>query len=412
MATTKLYLDTRAVVGDKPAPLKISITKQGRTAYLPLNVKILPSQWDRTKCRVLNHPQRQMMNNYIAKRLIDVNELLSGLEEQGSLAGLNATEVKDVLSARINGSSGKDSSGDRFLARLKKYGNSRVKKRTRELYAATASRIEAFSSAASALRFEHITVEWLLAFDTFLARTSPARNARNIHFRNIRAVFNEAIDDGVTEFYPFRKFKITPEPTRSRAYSVDTLRRLFDYPVEPWQQKYVDLFKLIFALIGINAVDLYNVTGLDGDRLNYTRSKTSRAYSIKVEPEAMEIIARHRGRYKLLAEAESCRSSKIFLQLINRGLQSIGTARRVRRKVKGTWHNVLVRESAFSGITTYVARHSWATIAAELDIPKETIAAALGHGGNTVTDIYISYDRKKIDEANRRVLDWVFYGKK
>ena len=60
----------------------------------------------------------------------------------------------------------------------------------------------------------------------------------------------------------------------------------------------------------------------------------------------------------------------------------------------------------------YKARHSWATIAAELEIPKETIAAALGHGGNTVTDIYIDFDRKKVDEANRRVLDWVLYGKR
>ena len=48
--------------------------------------------------------------------------------------------------------------------------------------------------------------------------------------------------------------------------------------------------------------------------------------------------------------------------------------------------------------------------AASLDIPKETIAAALGHGGNTVTDIYIDFDRRKVDEANRRVLDWVLYG--
>lgn len=66
----------------------------------------------------------------------------------------------------------------------------------------------------------------------------------------------------------------------------------------------------------------------------------------------------------------------------------------------------------FPELTTYWARHSWATIAASLDIPKETIAAALGHGGNTVTDIYIDFDAKKIDEANRRVIDWVLYGKK
>lgn len=55
--------------------------------------------------------------------------------------------------------------------------------------------------------------------------------------------------------------------------------------------------------------------------------------------------------------------------------------------------------------------HTWATIAASLDIPKETIAHALGHGNDTVTDIYIDFDKKKVDETNRKVLDFVF-GKK
>ena len=63
-------------------------------------------------------------------------------------------------------------------------------------------------------------------------------------------------------------------------------------------------------------------------------------------------------------------------------------------------------------ISMYWARHSWATMAAELDVPKETIAAALGHSSNTVTEIYIHFDRTKIDRANRKVLDYVLYDKK
>lgn len=51
--------------------------------------------------------------------------------------------------------------------------------------------------------------------------------------------------------------------------------------------------------------------------------------------------------------------------------------------------------------------HTWATLAAYLEIPKETIAAALGHGKKDVTDIYISFDQNKIDEANRRVIDYL-----
>lgn len=57
----------------------------------------------------------------------------------------------------------------------------------------------------------------------------------------------------------------------------------------------------------------------------------------------------------------------------------------------------------------YIFRHSWATLAAELDIPKETISAGLGHEiGSDVTSIYIKFDQKKVDDANRRVIDYVF----
>jgi integrase len=59
-------------------------------------------------------------------------------------------------------------------------------------------------------------------------------------------------------------------------------------------------------------------------------------------------------------------------------------------------------------VTAYSARHSWATVAASLDIPDDVIALALGHTPrNATTDIYIRRDLRKVDEANRRVIDYV-----
>ena len=58
-------------------------------------------------------------------------------------------------------------------------------------------------------------------------------------------------------------------------------------------------------------------------------------------------------------------------------------------------------------LTTYTFRHTWATIAAHLDVPKEVIGKALGHGKKVVTDIYIDFDQTKIDKANRKVIDYV-----
>ena len=92
--------------------------------------------------------------------------------------------------------------------------------RTWEIYEATRKKLEAFG--ASSLTFEDFDAKTLKRFDDFLAKSSLSPNARAIHLRNIRAVFNAAIADEITECYPFRKFKISYEPTRKRSVSVDT----------------------------------------------------------------------------------------------------------------------------------------------------------------------------------------------
>lgn len=250
--------------------------------------------------------------------------------------------------------------------------------------------------------FEDIGRDWLTGFERHLAQTSASQNARNIHLRNIRAVFNAAIDDEITTFYPFRRFKIRPVATIKRSLSVDQLRALFEYQVEDNVVKYVDMFKLIFCLIGINVIDLCRLREVREGRIEFYRSKTNRLYSIKVEPEAQALIDKYRGKGQLLYMLDRYASHKDYMRRLNENLRRVGKV--TRSGLGGKKHY----EPLFPDITSYWARHSWATIAASLDIPKETIAAALGHGGNSVTDIYIDFDRRKVDEANRRVLDWVF----
>ena len=225
-------------------------------------------------------------------------------------------------------------------------------------------------------------------------RTGLATNARAIHLRNIRAVFNKAIDEEVIglELYPFRRFKIEKERTRKRAVSLAQLRVLFDYPCETVAEEWaVDVSRLIFYLIGINTVDLFYLEEYDGEYIHYRRAKTGTLYSIKVEPEAAALLEKYRGREHLLNFRERFKHLESFKAKINKTLKGIAS-----------------KDSRIPVMTSYTFRHTWATLAAELDIPKETIAAGLGHAQNaTVTDVYIDFNRKKVDAANRRVLDYV-----
>lgn len=103
------------------------------------------------------------------------------------------------------------------------------------------------------------------------------------------------------------------------------------------------------------------------------------------DPEAAAIIEHYRGTRLLLSWAERCADYRTFAAKTNKALGEIHT-----------------------GLTTYWARHSWATIAASLDISEDTIALALGHtSAHATTSIYIERSLRKVDEANRRVLDAV-----
>lgn len=412
MATVNLYLDRRRAKSDGSHLLKLSVTHQRAVRYISLGIYLSQEQWDGSAV-ISSHPLHRKLNLRISRSLLEAEEAVLDLEISKKTQRLQVKDYAQAIDAAING---KSPDVPTFADKIKAFASLK-KESTKNLYLFTLKRITDYCPKINSMSFEDITRDWLVGFDNFLAKTAPSKNYRNIHLRNIRAVFNAAIDDGVTEWYPFRRFKISPEKTRKRSLPVEDLRRLFDYPVEPYAELYRDMFTLIFMLIGINTVDLHGLKCVTEDnRIEYKRAKTGRLYSIKVEPEALEIIRKYNGENGLLSISDRWSDSRNFRHQCNKALQLIGAQKNKGGRIKGGTPKKTDTANKPKGIwpelTTYWARHSWATVAASLDIPKDTIAAALGHGGNTVTDIYIDFDQSKVDEANRRVLDWVLYGKK
>lgn len=285
-----------------------------------------------------------------------------------------------------------------FIFYLKEFINLKKRPGTKRVYTETLRKLEKYDPDCT---LESVDRKWLINFDNWLAETMKI-NARGIHMRNMRAVFNYCLDEELTTNYPFRRFSIKKEETAKRALTVEQLRMLRDYPVEPFQEKYRDIFMLMFYLIGINCVDLFSLTvdNVSGDRLIYHRAKTNKLYSVKIEPEAQAIIDKYKGEKKIIDLPYT--NYENFRHQMDHRLKEIGEYDLVGRSGKKVFHPIL------PNITTYASRHTWATLASELDIPKETISAALGHEiGSSVTSIYIKLDKNKVDEANRRVIDYV-----
>ncbi|MEA1886531.1 MAG: tyrosine-type recombinase/integrase [Bacteroidota bacterium] len=138
--------------------------------------------------------------------------------------------------------------------------------------------------------------------------------------------------------------------------------------------------------------DMIYLEGIEEGRIYYIRSKDKRQYSVLVQPEAMEIIERHRGKKYLLNTLDKYDDYRNATSIINKRLKDIAQLEDCKISKK---------------ITTYYARHSWATIASRIGISWDTIRYALGHAGGSVTDIYIDYDLEQVDEANRKVIDFI-----
>ena len=403
MAASSLILDTRRPNKNGEFPVKIRITHNKKNVAIRTGICISQEYWDGREV-TKKHPQCKIYNNELKNLSVSIENIIRELNNTGRVAIMSASDIKIYVEKQIQECFSEKTFSDFYV----NFMEGKEKTRTREIYQATFNKIKEFTKEETLL-FEDINVSWLKSFENFLKKNTPSVNARSIHLRNIRAVFNSAIEEEIIrlDLYPFRKFKIKREKTQKRAMTIEELIKFRDYPCEEHQKLYQDIFMLMFYLIGINMIDLCNLKGIDGERINYKRAKTSRLYSIKVEPEAERIINKYRGEKQLLNILDRYENYRNFTWRMNKNLHEIGEMKLVNKKIKGKTRQIKERTPLFPQISTYWARHTWATIAASLDIPKETIAAALGHGGNTVTDIYIDFDQKKIDKANRKIIDFV-----
>lgn len=387
MATIRLYLDTRASKGE--APLKLCINHNSQTAFIPLGIRVLPDQWEKSSQRVVNHPNGKRINLSVSSSRNAAERALLVISDTRPISTMSATDLRDRIWEHIDPTRNSTT----FLSRLERYTNLKTKKNTRQTFLWCATKLHGYDPEIGKRRFEDITTDYLKGLESFYSHLGV--NTRSILFRNIRTVFNDAIDAGITTHYPFRSFRIKSAPTQKKALSPEQMRLLSQVDNE---REYRDMFLLMFYLRGVNIGDLLMAKKdqIVNGRFEYRRNKVGTLFSVKIEPEAEDIIKRYKGKNYLLSPLDRYKDYKDYLHHLNAGLKRIGARRGKNNKIES--------EGFFPGLSSNWARHSWATIGISLDIPKETIAKGMGHGGG-LTDIYIDFDMRKVDEANRKIID-------
>lgn len=407
MAKLSYYLDTRS--GSGTFPLKMRIAHKGEKVYIPMDINLSLEQWDGKA--VINHDNEKALNDLLTtkKALAESTILKFGLTS--SVDKLSASQIKTLIDT--GGETTTKTSGHNFLEYYEKRMAEAKKNNTRLSYESALNRMKLFDPLLSVRTFEDIDEEYIRKMDKAWEDAGLTTNSRAVYMRNIRAVFNDAIDDKITtaDAYPFRRFSIKKAPTKKINLSLEELRMLRDYPiVNAFQEKYRDIFMLCFYMRGINMVDLLALTkdNIRAGRINYIRSKTGKFYSVKIEPEMKAILRRYKGVQYLIDVCDGAKTEKEFeakykgfLQRMDKGLKKIGPY--TRKGLGGKKHiNPILPK-----LSQYWCRHTTATLMAEMGYSNEIIACSLGHEfGIKTTNIYIEYKQSEVDAANRALIDY------
>ena len=246
---------------------------------------------------------------------------------------------------------------------------------------------------------DEITVNTIVDFQRSMSGYGLSRNTVSLYTRCLRAVYNYAADEGILkeDRHPFRKAFTGCETTRKRAVKESVVKLLVDadFSVYPALSFCRDLFLFSVFMQGMAFIDVAKLTtaNISGNLLTYRRSKTNREIEIEIPEEAWTIIRRHRKMnegylFPLLSTESGTENYRSCLRIQNRRL------RRISEMLGIT-----------PSLTTYTARHTWASIAKWQGVSVAVISEAMGHSDVKTTGIYLAtLDSDTISEANRKVV--------
>ena len=266
-------------------------------------------------------------------------------------------------------------------------------------YARTRQSISTFLSGRL-LYVNELTAETVAQYNQFLYGKGLQRNTVSFYNRVLRSVYNQAVKEGYArQSFPFAGVYTGVDITRKRALSIDVLHRIAALTIdEPELALARDLFLFSFQARGMCFVDMAFLThkNLQAGFIQYVRRKTGQAISVRVEPWMLAIINRYAGAchdpyllpiLRASDPKEAFEQYMIALSRHNRMLRRLG-------ELVGTE----------APLTSYSARHSWATIARDAAIPLSVISTGMGHTSERTTRIYLaSLDNSLVDRANREV---------
>lgn len=372
----------------------LRVTKDRKRKYVSLGISVNPENWDFSKNQPKAEcPNREYIELLIADKLKEYSAKIVELKATNQ-EFTSTTLVEKVCVNRVN----RKTVGDLFKAHINSLTSSGRKSYALSIKQLYNSLIE-FNGHLD-IPFAEMDIAWLRRYEAFLRRKGLAENTIGIRFRTLRSIYNVAIEEDAVsaELYPFKKLKVSKlhQETAKRALSKEDIERVLSYKSTNRYMRFpIDIFAFTYYCGGINFVDIAHLTKaniVDG-RLIYKRQKTKKLIKIPLQPQAVALIGKYRSDDSLYLFPILSDFHKTDIQQANR-IHKVISKVNERLKQIGNALNLPIT------LTTYVARHSQATVMKRAGVSTAVIREIMGHSSERVTQIYLdSFDNEQVDNA-------------
>lgn len=410
MADCKIILYTSKTLKNAKHPIVLRVTHQRKRKYYTLGegnkgYAATPDYWDEITSRYRrNQPDYKALNKILLDIEQEAKDILYGLEGDKTEFSFAKFERK------FKNTSTKDDLKTIFEEEIKRLneagriGYSNTYKWTKMAILKYAGRED--------IKIHEIDYKFLVGFESSLLGNGDKKSTISVYMRTLRTLFNSSIkyDYIKEEHYPFAsrtnpngyslgKLKVQSIP---RAITREQLKKLECYDIPETSTKFHDrnFFMFSFYCRGINFHDmaLLKWSNIETGRLIYTRAKTKGQFDIGLLEPAFKILAYYQNNYS---------SKYIFPILSDEMKEPLIIKNRIRNALKRNNKNLkdLAKELELPPLTSYVSRHSYASIMKFNGIAVEHISESMGHKNVAQTETYLKkFSSDVLDEANKSIL--------
>lgn len=386
------------VLKNNESPLMLRICKDGKRKYESIGISILPSLWDFKQ----NKPTRKCPNKEYIERLIAEKVKVytdKVIEFKSQEKEFTATSLMEKVNKPVKRKTVQEVF-NQYIQELE----SANRLRYADMYKCTMHSLIKFNKHLD-IPFSDMDTIWLKRYEVWLQSQGLAINTLGTRFRHLRVIYNFAIEEKIvkSEYYPFNSFKVSKlsQTTAKRSIQKGEILSVLNYQGQtPLECLAIDLFTFSYLAAGINFGDIARLTkdNILENRLIYIRKKTQKQIKVSLQEQAIKLIQKY-------SMPDNPYLFPILSNFHKTEQQKVNGIHKIIAKVNKSLKEIGERLNIPIDLTTYVARHSFATVLKRSGVNTSLICEALGHSSERVTQIYLdSFGNDQMEDAMKNLL--------